>query len=1140
MASTIYASSGDGFVRNNGAGSWSSLQSAGTGTVASQFNPANAPYNDGTSADKYIDRGIFSFDLSSIPAGATITAATLRLYVTAKASGAGGSVGVTSASPASTTTLATSDFGLVGSTEYATRINFASATTSAYNDFALNASGLTYLEGKIGTTAGFAVRGSFDIDNSAPGTTVYSSWSVSTSEQSGTSQDPKLELSYSLARTTGDTWAWSDDALPSSSLTETFYAGGGDGRVRHTAVGTDNGTWTTVRSAATGTSVDDTSSTIAAPYSNTSAGGSTYIDRLFLPFDTSGLPNDAELWSATVSFVPDVVYASGSLCLVAGTQASTSALATADFDAVGSTELAYNRIPCSSMVAGTRYTFRLNAAGLAEVSKTGFSKFAVRTSYDLDNTYAAATESGVQSRLSEYTGVDSDPRIQVSYWYAGVSKTTSDTWAWSDSLAVYRRAIAEVEVWAENSNTQLNGAQTLGATVTVDDTTGFPSSGTLYAIDNTNAIQQQATGTYSGKTGTTFTGCSWTSIIGKVTYADGSLAFADNTAIGLGDCETHFPQVFALDDVATDSTPELAVTAKQGGGHSVLNGRLVMKKSTDGGLTWGSQSVIATAQQSGAGIFGHTSARLKNGRLLVIWYEHKLDYVVADSTSVVWTYMIYSDDRGSTWSSPVNVPVNAGYSNYDGSVSFSSTLYTGSGSNSTYGDLYVPFMVTKTGKYVHSTAQTYRHECWLYKITDGGAGGTVTKVAEVFKYADTGRGCAEGSVVIADNGDWIMQARAEPLDSEGAEDRDRWQSVSTDDGATWSTPAKVIDAFANGAVLTKLPGGTLISTGSPVLGSDTNYGQTGSVLSHDSGTTWTRSIKYEATDATYSIYNGSDTEVIVDDAAVLVNTAFTYAQERSNQGGARTMFRWYVDPVKRTSDEWAWSDVAVRGSVAYSRATSDSWAWSDTAVGSLAADYARTTSDTWAWSDTTTGTTAQARTTADTWAWSDAAVQPVAGSYSRTTSDTWAWTDSSGTQPATIYWLRAARRRSMSAPVKTYVQVLPKGTTSTTSYTSPTYEAKTEAGILVVLDVTSASGTGGLQVRINAHDQASGQAVALNAAPTAVTATGTTSYVLYPFGAVAGNVTQATSFYLPRLFSITVTAGDSSSYTYSLGYCLLP
>ena len=137
-------------------------------------------------------------------------------------------------------------------------------------------------------------------------------------------------------------------------------------------------------------------------------------------------------------------------------------------------------------------------------------------------------------------------------------------------------------------------------------------------------------------------------------------------------------------------------------------------------------------------------------------------------------------------------------------------------------------------------------------------------------------------------------------------------------------------------------------------------------------------------------------------------------------------------------------------------------------------------------------------------------------------------------------WLRRARGRTMSQVVKKAFVLIPKGTTRTTSYASPTQEAQTEAGIIVTLDVTSASGTGGLTLNINSHDVASSQVVKLNPDPSAVTTTGTYSYALYPFGAISGNVTQATAFYLPRAFSISVTHGDSSSYTYSLGYCLLP
>lgn len=138
---------------------------------------------------------------------------------------------------------------------------------------------------------------------------------------------------------------------------------------------------------------------------------------------------------------------------------------------------------------------------------------------------------------------------------------------------------------------------------------------------------------------------------------------------------------------------------------------------------------------------------------------------------------------------------------------------------------------------------------------------------------------------------------------------------------------------------------------------------------------------------------------------------------------------------------------------------------------------------------------------------------------------------------AGYHWLR--RRRNMTELKKSYFALLQSGA-RTTAYQSSILEADTEAGVMVFVDVTAASGTGGLTLRINAHDQVSGNAVALNTAPTAITATGTYTYALYPFGAISGNVTQATSAYLPRLFSISVSVGNSTSYTYSLGYCLLP
>lgn len=95
-------------------------------------------------------------------------------------------------------------------------------------------------------------------------------------------------------------------------------------------------------------------------------------------------------------------------------------------------------------------------------------------------------------------------------------------------------------------------------------------------------------------------------------------------------------------------------------------------------------------------------------------------------------------------------------------------------------------------------------------------------------------------------------------------------------------------------------------------------------------------------------------------------------------------------------------------------------------------------------------------------------------------------------------------------------------------------------GVRLVLNVTSASGSGGLVVRVNGVDPTSGVTYQLNASPTAVTAIGTTVYDLYPgIGAAAGGITQTTSQVLPRTFRVDVTVGDATSYTYSLSQVIL-
>lgn len=85
------------------------------------------------------------------------------------------------------------------------------------------------------------------------------------------------------------------------------------------------------------------------------------------------------------------------------------------------------------------------------------------------------------------------------------------------------------------------------------------------------------------------------------------------------------------------------------------------------------------------------------------------------------------------------------------------------------------------------------------------------------------------------------------------------------------------------------------------------------------------------------------------------------------------------------------------------------------------------------------------------------------------------------------------------------------------------------------LNVTVASGAGGLQPIVRGYDKVSGSAVALSTGGTAITATG---LYVYEFAlnvaAATGNVKEAVSRFLPTVWDVSVAHGDASSYTYSL------
>lgn len=110
--------------------------------------------------------------------------------------------------------------------------------------------------------------------------------------------------------------------------------------------------------------------------------------------------------------------------------------------------------------------------------------------------------------------------------------------------------------------------------------------------------------------------------------------------------------------------------------------------------------------------------------------------------------------------------------------------------------------------------------------------------------------------------------------------------------------------------------------------------------------------------------------------------------------------------------------------------------------------------------------------------------------------------------------------------------------TSTTTATAQT--ANQFPGVLLILDVSTASGTGGLTLTIRGYDPISDNTFDLLVDSTAITATGTFAFLIQTgSGAAAEGVRVSEQFTLPAKWDVSIAHGDGSSYTYSLAAILI-
>lgn len=183
----------DGYVRKNDSNDWATTRGAADGTAAVDDGTNSLCWVGGNGSVYDLIRWFNLFNTGpTIGDSDTISSATYSMYITGVTETlASGSVNVFTCTPASNTAIVTADYDQVASVAQATARIISGLSTSAYNDWTLNATGLSSIS-KTGVTK-FALRNSYDYNNTDPGISGgYSRIDGIGADTSGTTQDPKL------------------------------------------------------------------------------------------------------------------------------------------------------------------------------------------------------------------------------------------------------------------------------------------------------------------------------------------------------------------------------------------------------------------------------------------------------------------------------------------------------------------------------------------------------------------------------------------------------------------------------------------------------------------------------------------------------------------------------------------------------------------------------------------------------------------------------------------------------------------------------------------------------------------------------------------------------------------------------------
>jgi hypothetical protein len=156
-------------------------------------------------------------------------------------------------------------------------------------------------------------------------------------------------------------------------------------------------------------------------------------DRSIFLFNTADLTSGAAISAAALSLYgtlkADALGITPNIDIYTSAPASNTALATGDYDSLGSVSQTGSPITYAGYNASGYNDFTFNSTGIGNISKTSISKFGARNAnYDVAATqpaWSASLVSQFNGYYADQTGTANDPKLVVTYSTAAVTGTAT-------------------------------------------------------------------------------------------------------------------------------------------------------------------------------------------------------------------------------------------------------------------------------------------------------------------------------------------------------------------------------------------------------------------------------------------------------------------------------------------------------------------------------------------------------------------------------------------------------------------------------------------------------------------------------------------------------------------------------------------